>query len=889
MPRCHYCSTELPESVAFCSSCGQPTGSGSDIPTLTSDPPQAGSKSPIPGRTSTPNRPLNLSPGTVLAERYRILGILGRGGMGMVYKAEDLRLGQVVALKFLSNSFSRDEERIDRFHAEVRIARQVSHPNVCRVYDVSEVDGHHFITMEYVDGEDLATLLGRIGRLPKNKALEIAHELCAGLAAAHAKSVIHRDLKPANIMFDGRGHARITDFGLAVGTEEAATGTWAGTPAYMAPELFTGQPATIQSDLYALGLVLYELHTGQRPWEAKSVDEWQRHHSEQHPPSPSSRGSDLDPAVERLILRCLEKNPAFRPRSALQVAAGLPGSNPLAAAIAAGETPSPEMVAAAGEDGALSSAKAWGLLSAVAVGLVLIVFLSQHSSLGNLLPIVKSPEVLTEQAGQVAANLGYSDPPADAAYWFDLDPAYYPYSSHISAPARYRNLGSEFPYPLQFWYRQSPYPLRTSYPFKVTATNPAAFYSGEWKIGMDSAGRLNYFAAIAPQESGLGDDTETLDWHSLFRAADVDLQQVHAVDPRRLPDVPSDRTFAWEGISHGKIFQIQGASYHNRIVFFRVAPPWERPERARPTQATLASRFGFGLWVTTIFVLLTLCFFFARKNLNRGRGDRQGAVRVAVVIFVVLFLGEALASHYIGDAEWIFVWFLLSSGLALTNAFQFALLYTALEPYVRRTWPEILISWSRLVAGGWRNPLVGRDVLIGVLFGVGMLVASYMRTALPDWFRVAGITVGWEGTWREPSVFLGDKASNIFGLMDGIGSLAVIFLVTKITRSKAAALILGGLFSIAVNLFGENFLVEGIVGMVLAILWLACLMRIGLLAVCVSRFVVYTLADGLVTFDLSRWYAWRGLMELAIVSAISIYGFKIALGAKPLFAAALDD
>jgi hypothetical protein len=125
--------------------------------------------------------------------------------------------------------------------------------------------------------------------------------------------------------------------------------------------------------------------------------------------------------------------------------------------------------------------------------------------------------------------------------------------------------------------------------------------------------------------------------------------------------------------------------------------------------------------------------------------------------------------------------------------------------------------------------------------------------------------------------------------MDGIGSLAVIFLVTKITRSKAAALILGGLFSIAVNLFGENFLVEGIVGMVLAILWLACLMRIGLLAVCVSRFVVYTLADGLVTFDLSRWYAWRGLMELAIVSAISLYGFKMALGAKPLFAAALDD
>ena len=167
--------------------------------------------------------------------------------MGEVYRADDLKLGQAVALKFLPKAVSGDEALLARFHAEVRLARQVSHPNVCRIYDIGEIEGRHFLSMEYVDGEDLASLLKRIGHLPVQKAVDIARQLCAGLHAAHEKGVLHRDLKPANVMLDGRGRVRITDFGLAVAAEEAASvGEVSGTPAYMAPEQLAGKPASVQ-------------------------------------------------------------------------------------------------------------------------------------------------------------------------------------------------------------------------------------------------------------------------------------------------------------------------------------------------------------------------------------------------------------------------------------------------------------------------------------------------------------------------------------------------------------------------------------------------------------------------------------------------------------------
>ncbi len=252
-------------------------------------------------------------PGTLLAQRYRVVSLLGRGGMGEVYRANDLLLGQTVALKFLPAQWTSHEATLARFRNEVRIARQISHPNVCRVYDIGEAEGSTYLSMEYVDGEDLASLLRRIGRLPQDKALEIARQLCAGLAAAHDKGVVHRDLKPGNIMLDGQGQLRITDFGLA-GVAGEVKDIRSGTPAYMAPEQRSGREVTARSDIYALGVVLHEVFTGSRF-------------------SGDSSHPDLAPEVDRVIRRCLAEDPAKRPASALAVSAALPGGDPLAAAL----------------------------------------------------------------------------------------------------------------------------------------------------------------------------------------------------------------------------------------------------------------------------------------------------------------------------------------------------------------------------------------------------------------------------------------------------------------------------------------------------------------------------------------------------------------------------
>src|SRR5262245_35202204 len=328
--QCPSCRDPLDVGDRFCRSCGTPLASG------------------------TIGEEGRFRPGALFAGRFRIVSGLGRGGMGHVYRADDLELGQPIALKFLT-ALRHDERARARLRNEVRLARQIAHANVCRVYDIGETHGDLYLSMEYVDGEDLAALLKRIGRLPIDKGIEIARKLCAGLAAAHGKGVLHRDLKPGNIMIDGRGEVRIMDFGLAAIADDVED-VHSGTPAYMAPEQLAGREVTVRSDVYALGLVLYELFTGRPPFSGKDAQRLLRERESLPTTTPSTLIPDLNPRIERTIVQCLDPDPRLRPASALEVAATLPGGDPLAEALAAGITPSPELVAAAGDVGVISPA-----------------------------------------------------------------------------------------------------------------------------------------------------------------------------------------------------------------------------------------------------------------------------------------------------------------------------------------------------------------------------------------------------------------------------------------------------------------------------------------------------------------------------------------------------
>lgn len=483
-------------------------------------------------------------PGTMLAGRYRIVALLGRGGMGEVYRADDLKLGQSVALKFLPPQLAHDATCLEYLRREVRLARQVAHPNVCRVYDLGEAEGRQCLSMEYVDGEDLAGLLRRIGHLPADKGLIVAQQIFAGLAAAHREGIVHRDLKPSNIMLDSRGHVRITDFGLACLADAAEReARWAGTPLYMAPEQLAQQPVTPRSDLYAAGLLVYELLTGQRPFAGTTPEELRRSREQTQPRRPSLLVDGVEPAVETVILQCLTADPHERPASALSVVARLPHADPLEAVLAAGETPPPELVAAACDPAALSLLWAVSCLAAVLVGLTAVVFLSASTTLVGQAHL-KEPAVLAERARDVIREQGYQDAPRDEAFGFAYSGAG---GSHAS---------------IHFWYRQSPArlvptlyagSLESPGTGSVSWDDPPAPVPGEAAVRLAPSGSLIEFRAVPvpgnpgtpqrPDHQAAGQDAEWRDrFEDLMRQAELLGERGGAAARQSLVSAPSTWT-----------------------------------------------------------------------------------------------------------------------------------------------------------------------------------------------------------------------------------------------------------------------------------------------------------------------------------------------------------
>ena len=820
-------------------------------------------------------------PGTLIAGRYRVIGLLGRGGMGEVYRATDLTLAQSVALKFLPENAASNERLLERFHNEVRVARQVSHPNVCRVYDIGEADGVPFISMEYVDGEDLASLLQRIGRLPSDKALEIARKVCAGVGAAHERGIIHRDLKPHNIMLNRRGEVVVMDFGLAaVADELRGAEVRDGTPAYMAPEQLRGDSATAKSDIYALGLIIYELFTGKRAFEANSMQELMRMQENSRPLSVTTVAADADPAVEKVILRCLHTDPAQRPPTALSVAAALPGGDPLAAALAAGETPSPELVAASGKTEGFPLKYAVPLLIFNLLGVLAVPFIAQINQMLTVAPLPHPMPVLEQKAREHAESFGYTAPPADRIAWWEFDGSMTSHFRKAPGPKDWKTiLNARNPY--QAVYRQSPRYLLSDPDGSITLDRPPMTIPDMVAVVVDSRGRLARFEAVPPREDPAPPAPvpapAAFDPAPVFRAAGLDINTFQEITPKYVPRQPFDFRKEWTGPYpglHDTKVNVTVAAYAGKLVTFYMRWPWTQLPAATQKPMTRSERISTLFELLFVGVGLFCVIFFARRNMKRSRGDRSGATRLALAAFLAFVTSWIFRHHMVPRSE-VMGYAFVDFSLAFAICALIWLAYMALEPMVRARWPHSLITWNRVLAGNIRDARVGSHILIGVAVGVTLFLVFMLRS---HWEQQSG------GPPDGPDVGMLMGASRVAGnllsvVFGGIQTSIIIFFVLcglrALVRSDwAASLLSAALFSFQDGVLQSDhiwidfplyILVFGSFAMVL--------LRMGLVPSIIGILVINSLSRTPIGSSFLAWYNGTGAFVLVLVAAMAIYGF----------------
>ncbi|MBL8139315.1 MAG: serine/threonine protein kinase [Acidobacteria bacterium] len=821
------------------------------------------------------------TPGHVVAGRYRLAGLLGRGGMGDVYRADDLTLGMPVAVKFLPPGVDRDSVAFGRFRDEVRLARRVSHPHVCRVFDIGEVDGRHFLTMEFVDGEDLATLLRRIGRLPLIKALELGRQVCQGLSAAHHQGVLHRDLKPANVMVDGHGRARIADFGLAVSAASTVR-ELAGTPAYMAPELLCGELASVHSDIYALGLVLYEMVTGRQAFDASSLDEWRRVHAEAVAPPPRTYVADLDPGLDALILQCLAKDPTHRPSSAGDVALALSGGDPFAL-LAPGETPSPAMVAAANGAQTSRPAAAWARAGAVVAAVVALVAMAPYSADFGLAPMTKSPDVLRDRAIEMARLAGYTAAAVDDAWWLERDYALLAWMANTlpstDRAAQLQALGA----PVLLTYRRAHQTLvPTSEGWLLTPdAPPLPPGSGDLRVVVDGAARLREFSAAAVPDPS--HEAGVVDEDLVFRLADLDRSLFVAAAPSALPPTAFDTRRAWTGPSRAVPalpLTVQSAWLDGRLVWADIRGPWQGSAAAAVAAAS-GSRLSVMSFTAFVVIVLAVFVELGRRNLRAGRGDRRGAFRIACVAGVSSAVAPLFATHLDGLVVLRLVFGTFDRALGSGGVAWLA--YIALEPLVRRQAPRLLVGWARLLEGRVNDPAVARDVLLGLVTGAWCAVLLHLLNMLPTFILLRGQTPvpGFSYVSRGSELLVRiEPAAAIVGALDG-GLMRALFLFMAVALLRrllgprlAVVAAIGFLTVAAVG--GENPLLDfpSAVVVTAALVWLAS--AHGLLALVAAMTVNGLLGQSVTASMEPAWYSTTAWGVILGVVALAIWAARLS-------------
>lgn len=815
---------------------------------------------------STPRRAKNedFETGLVLAGRYRIVGLIGRGGMGEVYRARDLVLDADVAIKFIPRRWAGDESFMARFVQEVKLARQVTHANVCRVHDLGEVDGRRFLSMEFIDGENLGLLLRRIGRLPFEKAMELAQQLCAGLAALHEQGVLHRDLKPENIMLDGNGRLKITDFGLAAAEAELnVTQRREGTPAYMAPEQRDGAEISVRTDLYALGLVLYELLSGKHAFSGVSRATGASTLTARDGSTPVPDAiAGVPPEVSEVIAQCLEAEPISRPQSAFAVALRLPGGDPVAAALAAGRTPSVDALVRSGSHERLP--RQWGLgVAAVAALAMLIAVITTPfiSMLGRAGPD-SPPSVIEHDALQM---LGKEVVSAESLSFVHRE-----FEAEDDLLSWLKKTGRDVadgpsPYLVSIRTQPTAFRPRTS----ISMHDPAWDVPGAVRVVVDGDGLLRSMMVVsAPNAQGAG---EAFDWTQLLEHAGLEPEALAAVEPTLVPPVFADRRVAFQGHSkhHDANVRVEAASRGGEAVAFELIGEWDdrfaadQTEVSDDPQADLSAYFvipGLGF-------LLVLLVIGVRRTMARGDADAAGARRIGWFLIILMTAMRLLRRDTImGESMVLGHQMFIVIGIVVVIASY----YYALEPLCRRHLPGAMASWARLLRGRFADPLVARDILFGVLFAAVFTAASNgaaLGLALPPSLRV-----------RTPD----DPLSTIGAVLDAMAlTPQVFFFVVLLVR--VLGLRIGRIVFIATVMLLPLLIVESPnkVALVLSgVMWGIVIVRFGLLTA-----ISYSVARGLlgdcpITFDMSVWYFWTGAVAVAVCALLLAYGVRYGVAAS---------
>ena len=524
----------------------------------------------------------------------------------------------------------------------------------------------------------------------------------------------------------------------------------------------------------------------------------------------------------------------------------------------------------------------------VLAGLVARTFIAEDAGLPAQVSLDIPPEALSVEAQRIIDLAGYDEPPVDTAFGFARSWAYLAHVREQPAQDRWNDLGVIRPAPIHFWYRQSPRYLTTlNYESLVTPDDPAPNVSGMIGLRLDPRGTLLGFNVIPPQIDDSEDSGIEPDWSFLFDAAGLEIADFTPAGPRWNPLFDCDVRRAWDGTYPEQPdvpIRVEAGAWRGRAVLFEVLPPWSKPWRQEQASVSSSVTAQAAIMITLLLTIVLGGLVLARRNLLLGRGDRQGAFRLALFIFVTVMIGTLLAANHEPTAKEIGVVF---EGLVwpLFFAALIWIVYIALEPYVRRLWPHIIISWNRLLRGRFRDPLIGRDILIGALCGLALSITFFLRSSmLPKWmdlpFEPHGPSLAALAGVRQA---VGELSNITQAIGDTLGYLFALLLFRVILRRLwAAAGLLVLILATVLFLGGDKPLIDAPLALFYWALHIFILVRVGILAFLSLRVFLMPGLFLISTTDLSAWFAGRALLMPVVLFALAAYAFYVSLGGRSL-------